>query len=480
MVVSSFLSEGCLHYKFYLFINNMDPNSSLGKICLRDDVVVIPSDRVEGSRDWNSLEYQDTVGSKGKKVVNALSFYKMEMDDISERYIAPCFVNGLEAYDGEGNLEFEENLISKEFAVKLCLENEEDDFEPGFILGRSFLRLAHGVIDFSNEVIMIYLEPDPFKDDSKKTGKSSDDWDPLLDFNFDDVPRFREELTRPSSSAEGHLIQEEAEKEALAIRISLHVQSSNDIAGDCQRGMRMCQRCQDFLLERDYDQFVQNYNMYSMRKTIPKLHARLKLTEKGIPKKSLVILAIRQGQIQKPKLQARGKGKRKGKSKLTYTLNQKIPPHEKKEHPAKDAMSCFKVWRDEDGNTKYRPVAPSFLDIEDDMERVLAMEAYFNPFKNIIVFKKLVDFIGSLPIQLKSTNWGNEGHGVYKKVEGDGAWHAKFEVITLSRRKFTRGFKTKNTKRKLSGKFTSKDILKFDHFLDLRAHQSKHKVKHEE
>nr|GFA70871.1 hypothetical protein [Tanacetum cinerariifolium] len=138
------------------------------------------------------------------------------------------------------------------------------------------------------------------------------------------------------------------------------------------------------------------------------------------------------------------------------------------------------VWRDEDGNTKYRPIAPSFLDIEDDMERALAMEAYFNPFKNIIVFKKLVDFIGSLPVQLKSTNWGNEGHGVYKKVEGNGAWHAKFEVITLSRRKFTRGFKTKNTKRKLSGKFTSKDILKFDHFLDLRAHQSKHKVKNEE
>ncbi|GKA08368.1 hypothetical protein Tco_0687699 [Tanacetum coccineum] len=30
---------------------------------------------------------------------------------------------------------------------------------------------------------------------------------------------------------------------------------------------------------------------------------------------------------------------------------------------------------------------------EDDMERALVMEAYFNPFKNIIVFKKLVDFL---------------------------------------------------------------------------------------
>nr|GEZ35944.1 hypothetical protein [Tanacetum cinerariifolium] len=62
-----------------------------------------------------------------------------------------------------------------------------------------------------------------------------------------------------------------------------------------------------------------------------------------------------------------------------------------------DWLSCFEVGRDEDGNPKYRPVAPLFLDIEDDMERALAMEAYFNPFKNIIVFKKLIDFLGSLP-----------------------------------------------------------------------------------
>ncbi|GKB27991.1 putative ribonuclease H-like domain-containing protein [Tanacetum coccineum] len=82
-----------------------------------------------------------------------------------------------------------------------------------------------------------------------------------------------------------------------------------------------------------------------------------------------------------------------------------------------DWLSCFEVGRDEDGNPKYRPVAPSFLDIEDDMERALAMEAYFNPFKNIIIFKKLIDFLGSLPVQLKNTDWGNEGYRTYKKVE---------------------------------------------------------------
>ncbi|GKD81300.1 hypothetical protein Tco_1348139 [Tanacetum coccineum] len=228
----------------------MDPNSSLRKICLGDDVIVISSDKVEGSGDWNSPEYQDTSVSKGKKVMNALSFYMIETDEISERYIAPCFGNGLEAFDREVNLAFDENMISNKFAlyfIKFIINPEEDDFEPGVILGRSFLRLAQGVINFRNGVITIYPKPDPFEEESEKTGKSSDDWDQLLDFNFDDVPKSGEELlpfvckmgksnrnkkramenlnlfyqdVGPSSSAGRHLTQKEAAKEELAIRIS--------------------------------------------------------------------------------------------------------------------------------------------------------------------------------------------------------------------------------------------------------------------
>nr|GEZ83148.1 hypothetical protein [Tanacetum cinerariifolium] len=81
-------------------------------------------------------------------------------------------------------------------------------------------------------------------------------------------------------------------------------------------------------LLKDYDQFVQNYNMHGMGKTIHELHVMLKLAEKGIPKKAPVALAIRQGQIQKPKSQAQGKGKKigKGKSKLAYNSKHKTPP----------------------------------------------------------------------------------------------------------------------------------------------------------
>ncbi|GJY17724.1 retrovirus-related pol polyprotein from transposon TNT 1-94 [Tanacetum coccineum] len=97
-----------------------------------------------------------------------------------------------------------------------------------------------------------------------------------------------------------------------------------------------------------------------------------------------------------------------------------------------DWLGSFEVGRDEDGNVKYGPVAPSFIDIEYDMERALAMDAYFNPFKK---------------------------YWTYKKVNDDGDWHARFEIVTPSGRKFNRAFKTKTTTRKLSGKFKTEDVL---------------------
>ncbi|GKB85385.1 hypothetical protein Tco_0957657, partial [Tanacetum coccineum] len=233
------------------FIRIIDPNSSLAKIYLEENVIEISSDKAEGSRDWNSPEYQDTANSGGKKETKAMVFHKMDTEEVSDRFVAPCFVNGLEAYDGEISLGIEENMILNDFAVKLCQEHkvkrgnkvvkkelivplrgeiyfvkfiinpEDDDVKPGVIFGRSFLRLTKAITDFGAGTITIYPELDPFLDDFDKTKKSMDDWDQLLDFNFDDISLLNgKELPPPSSSTERHLTQEEAAKEALTLRIS--------------------------------------------------------------------------------------------------------------------------------------------------------------------------------------------------------------------------------------------------------------------
>ncbi|GJS38355.1 hypothetical protein Tco_0563398 [Tanacetum coccineum] len=255
----------------------MDPSSSVGQTCLGENVIEISSDKGEGHGDWNSPEFQDTANSRGKKETKAMVFHKMETEEISDRFVAPCFVNGLEAYDGEINLGVEENMISNEFAVKLCLEHEvkrgnkvvkkelivalkgeiyfvkfiinpkEDDVEPGVVFGRSFLRLTKAIADFENETVTIYPKLDPFlvSSDAEKIG---DEWDLLLaDLDFGDiqdvdgvnVPQFvckmgkssrnkRKQLEKyqliysdigPSMSTGTPLTQEEAEREALAISI---------------------------------------------------------------------------------------------------------------------------------------------------------------------------------------------------------------------------------------------------------------------
>nr|GEV05885.1 hypothetical protein [Tanacetum cinerariifolium] len=92
-------------------------------------------------------------------------------------------------------------------------------------------------------------------------------------------------------------------------------------------------------LNKDYDQFVQNYNMHNMGKSIVELHAILKLHEKGISKKAetLTILAIWEGKIHKERKNPKGeKGKDTKKNKLAYDPKPKIPPPPKREHPTKE------------------------------------------------------------------------------------------------------------------------------------------------
>nr|GEX70602.1 zinc finger, CCHC-type [Tanacetum cinerariifolium] len=111
-------------------------------------------------------------------------------------------------------------------------------------------------------------------------------------------------------------------------------------------------------LNKDFDSFVQNYNMHGMGKIVNELHAMLKLHEETLPKKDAnpALYAIRAGKVQKnqknkPHKVAKG-GHGKGKGKMSYASNNapfapkpKTPPPPKKDNPAKDAIchQCGKV-----------------------------------------------------------------------------------------------------------------------------------------
>ncbi|GJT31049.1 zinc finger, CCHC-type containing protein [Tanacetum coccineum] len=104
-------------------------------------------------------------------------------------------------------------------------------------------------------------------------------------------------------------------------------------------------------LSKEYDSFVQNYNMHSIEKTVNELHDMLKQHKQTLPKKDVApaLHAIRAGRVQKnqgkkPFKAAKGNQGR-GKTKLayapeykpSYALKPKNPPSPKKDNPAKDA-----------------------------------------------------------------------------------------------------------------------------------------------
>ncbi|GJT14722.1 hypothetical protein Tco_0873428 [Tanacetum coccineum] len=78
----------------------------------------------------------------------------MEMKEVSERYTTPCFVDDLNAYDGEVNLEYKKNIISNKFTVKLCLEYEVKNGEK--VMKRELLVSLRGEKVVKQELLVAF------------------------------------------------------------------------------------------------------------------------------------------------------------------------------------------------------------------------------------------------------------------------------------------------------------------------------------
>nr|GEY60600.1 retrotransposon protein, putative, Ty1-copia subclass [Tanacetum cinerariifolium] len=125
-------------------------------------------------------------------------------------------------------------------------------------------------------------------------------------------------------------------------------------------------------LNKDFDSFVQNYNMHGMGKTVNELHVMLKLHEKTLPKKDAkhALHAIRAGRVQKNQKNKSHKavkgshGKGKGKmgnasNKATFSSKPKTPPPPNKDNPAKDAICHQCALQGLRGSKKLKPDALS-------------------------------------------------------------------------------------------------------------------------
>ncbi|GKE66990.1 hypothetical protein Tco_1521151 [Tanacetum coccineum] len=102
----------------------------------------------------------------------------------------------------------------------------------------------------------------------------------------------------------------------------------------------------------------------------------------------------------------------------------------------------------------------------------IAKDAELNPLKDVLVFRKMVELLGALPINHKGNMWESKVM-IEEKLdwnkppkEGDGAWHIKIELIDPDGEKFDRVSQSVPTTRKLSKRDKPSDILDLDHFHD--------------
>ncbi|GJR70040.1 DNA-directed DNA polymerase [Tanacetum coccineum] len=410
----------------------MDPNTSIERICLGEDNRISLNDGIESNEEWDTPGCHDTVDSRQRK---AFTFYRMETEEISDRYIVPCFVNGLEAYDGEINLENDKNLISNEFVVNLCLEHEftinpeEDDIKPGVMLGRSFMRLTKGIANFGNEIITIYPGLDPFNDDSDKTNESEDDWEPrpIIETRkfIDQHKKLLDSVMLDKLKLDGEVEddEEEATKEVDSFAL---VDTGSNIN-------------------------VIPYHLYTklgredvkpVAKKITMLN-HLKAEPMGILKDVLC-------QVEVTTILARFLILDMPMEKDVPIVNFYVVAVKSKEEKDNEDGEEYYVKRDRNGKPFYGPALASYLNCDDPLDRALALQETLNPFKKVCVWKKMVAFLGSLPVPLQHMEWIPLQHM---------DWHPKIRIVDPYGNVYDQGCETKTTKRELSKSYRVSDIM---------------------
>ena len=105
-----------------------------------------------------------------------------------------------------------------------------------------------------------------------------------------------------------------------------------------------------------------------------------------------------------------------------------------------------------------------FVNQTSSVERLLARDIELDPFEDPLVFRKMVEFLGTLPINLRVNKWESEEDEEkwdWEKPpkDGDGRWHIKLSIYDPDGENFEKAYKTIPADRKLKEKFDPKDVL---------------------
>ncbi|GKD29058.1 ribonuclease H-like domain-containing protein [Tanacetum coccineum] len=401
-------------------------------------------------------------------------FYQMDTKEVSDRFVAPCFVHRLEAYDVKrGNKVVKKELIvllrGEIYFVKFIINPEEDDVEPGVIFGRSFLCLTKEITDFGVGTVIIYPDIDPFLEETEEERKSNDDWDHLLDFNIDD-PLLGKEGLPPFVCK-----MEKTAKEAIAIRMSrkfalleeethiIETMSSHDkykkILDEVWKDKveldgKIIKEEEDAVNENALADTGSDINTMPFRINVQLGREDMKKVDRGITMinhtqaETMGILTNVLCQVGVTTLIAKflildilidrdspivvGRGFLRTLGGIVNTPERLFSTFDGFCHQTfraarsnvmrntesdSDEEEDYQIKRNKFRAPIYGPKPATYLNCNDPDERSLAIQTVTNPFRKISVWKKAVGFLGSLPVPLKQVNWKPDYKGSYTKEE---------------------------------------------------------------
>ncbi|GJT44498.1 hypothetical protein Tco_0953213 [Tanacetum coccineum] len=203
-----------------------------------------------------------------------------------------------------------------------------------------------------------------------------------------------------SSSSGRHLTQEEAEKEALAIRISQRYalfeeeRPEKDDPGAFIFPIRLEGKVNENALVDSVSDI--NTMPYQIFETLGK--EDMKKIDRGI--------------IMINHTQAEAMGK------LSNVLSESDGDDEEE----------YVIKRNKFGAPIYGPEPALYLNCTNPEDRSSAIQIVTTPFWKIIVWKKAVSFLGSLHVPLKQVNWKPDHKGCYTNEEATEQWRAKIRL----------------------------------------------------
>ncbi|GJS29226.1 hypothetical protein Tco_0489846 [Tanacetum coccineum] len=392
----------------------MDPNSSLGKICLGENIVEIFSDRVEGSGDWNSLEFQDTANSGQMK--NELWFFtrwipkKLAIDS----WLLVLLMGWKLMM---GRLILEGDYL---FFLNFIINPEEDDVEPGVILERSFLRMTKAITDFGVGTVTIYLKIDPFLKDIEEEEKKEEM--PIIETMayHDKYKKILDEIWKDKVELDGKIVKKEEE---AVKRIKGKALKEKDDPGAFIFPIRLEGQ------EKRIEKVVRGINNVNHTQAEDMGILTNVLCQVGVSTliANFLILDI---MIDHDSPIVFGRGFLRTIGGIVNTPERLFSTFDEFCHQTfRDARSDvmrnaesdsddeedYQIKRNKFRAPIYGPKPASYINCNDPDERSLAIQTVTNPFRKISVWKKAVSFLGSLPVPLKQVNWKPNYKGSYTK-----------------------------------------------------------------